>query len=258
MTIRIAFANEKGGVAKTTSTLSIGAALVEAGHKVLMIDLDAQSNLTLAMGIEPNQVSRSSASLFMEATSPSVIMLDTGIPNLILLPANNELGMAERQLPSHPGYEVFLREALKDPALVFDEILMDCPPHLGAITLNALNAANLLILPTQAEYFSVYGLRNMMSLIRRVRNQSNPKLTYRLLLTMFHRRNRIHRTLSEQLRNTFGNGVFQSVIEVDTKLRESQINGLPIIYHAPKSRSAFQYRDLAQEIMAYVKETNPQ
>jgi chromosome partitioning protein len=113
----------------------------------------------------------------------------------------------------------------------------------------------MLLMPTQAEYFSINALRNMMSVVRRVRAQGNPQLTYRLLLTMYDRRNRIHRTLSEQLRTTFGNGVLETVIETDTRLRESSIAGLPIIYHSPKTRAAFQYRALAQEILAYVKET---
>jgi chromosome partitioning protein len=124
--------------------------------------------------------------------------------------------------------------------------------------MNALMAADLLIMPTQAEFFSVNALRNMMGVVRRVRAQGNSHLIYRLLMTMYDRRNRIHRTLSEQLRNTFENGVLDTVIETDTKLRESSIAGLPIIYHAPKSRSALQYRALAQEILTYVKETNSQ
>ncbi len=113
-------------------------------------------------------------------------------------------------------------------------------------------------MPTQAEYFSVYALRNMMNLIRRIRAQYNQQLKYRLLLTMFSRRNRIHRTLFDQLHATFGSGMLETVIEMDTKLRESQIAGLPIIYHAPKSRSALQYRALTQEVLAYVQETTEQ
>ncbi len=135
---------------------------------------------------------------------------------------------------------------------------MDCPPFLGAVTLNALTAADLLLVPTQAEFFSIYALRNLMNLVRRIRTQYNPRLTYRLLLTMFDRRNRIHRTMAEQLRASFTSGVMQTTIDTDTKLRESPIAGVPIIQHAPKSRSAQQYRALAQEIIEYVKETTIQ
>jgi chromosome partitioning protein len=122
------------------------------------------------------------------------------------------------------------------------------------VTTNALVASDLLLIPTQAEFFSVYALKNIMAMVKRIRNQANPRLTYRLLLTMVDRRNKIHRILSEQLRNNFGTGVLESVIETDTKLRECIINGTPIIYHAPKTRSAIQYRSLAQEIMKYAQE----
>ena len=255
MTYIIAIANEKGGVAKTTTTLSLGGAFVENGAQVLLIDMDAQANLTLALGSEPGKASKTIVNVLLEKLPINSIAIETGIPGLFLAPANNEITIAERQLPAHPGYEITLRELLNSEVLPYDYVIIDCPPHLGASTLNALNTANLLIMPTQAEYFSIYALRDMMGLIRRVRAQKNPQLTYRLLLTMFDRRNRIHRTLSEQLRTTFGNGVLQNIIEVDTKLRESQIAGMPIIYHSPKSRSAEQYRALAQEIVAYVKET---
>ncbi|WP_172797875.1 ParA family protein [Longilinea arvoryzae] len=252
----ISIANEKGGVAKTTTALSLGAALVETGLKVLLIDLDAQANLTLALGIEPGKVQRSAGNILLESAQPSRISRETGIPGLDIIPANNEMTYTERYLPSRPGYEMVLRKALQDPELDYDYILIDCPPFLGAVTLDALTASNLLIMPTQAEFFSVYALRNMMTLIRRVRAQTNPHLTYRLLITLFDRRNRVHRTLAEQLHTTFSGGLLETVIETDTKLRESPIAGLPIIYHSPKTRSAIQYRALAQEIIEYVKETS--
>ena len=255
MAVIISIANEKGGVAKTTTAVSLGAAMVESGARVLLIDLDAQANLTLALGIEPGKVQRSAGNILLESAQPSLVSRETGIPGLEIIPANNEMVYTERYLPSRPGYETVLRKALQDPALDYDFIILDCPPFLGAVTMNALSASNLLLMPTQAEYFSIYALRNMMYLIRRVRAQTNPQLTYRLLITMFDRRNRIHRTLSEQLHTTFSDGLLQTVIETDTRLRESPIAGLPVIYHSPKTRSAVQYRALAQEIMEYVKET---
>lgn len=255
MTYIISIANEKGGVAKTTSTLSIGSALADLGYKVLLIDLDAQSNLTLALGIEPTKVSRTIVNVLMEKAPLSSAASPTSLPNLTIVAANSELALLERMLPSSQNYETFLRSALQSEDGTYDYVLIDCPPFLGAITLNALTASDLLLMPTQAEYFSIIALRNMMSLIRRIRSSLNPKLTYRLLLTMFDRRNRIHRSLSEQLRTTFGNGVLNTVIEIDTKLRECNVVGVPIIHHAPKSRASLQYRDLAQEIVEYGKET---
>lgn len=256
MAVIISVANEKGGVAKTTTALSLGAALVETGHKVLLIDLDAQANLTLALGIDPNKVQRSSGSILLESVMPSRISRETGIPGLDIIPANTEMTYTERYLPSHPGYETVLRKALQDPEIDYEFIIIDCPPFLGSVTMNALTASNLLIMPTQAEFFSVYALRDMMTLIRRVRSQTNPHLTYRLLITMFDRRNRVHRSLAEQLHTTFAAGLLTTIIETDTRLRESPIAGMPIIYHSPKTRSANQYRALAQEIIEYVKETS--
>jgi chromosome partitioning protein len=254
MTWTISIANEKGGVAKTTTTLSLGGALVELGYQVLVIDLDPQANLSLSLGCEPNTNSRSLINLFMENTPISDAIKNTGIDKLFLLPSNSEIGLAERILPSRSGFESFLKNLLSTLNGKFDFILIDCPPFLGAITLNSLMASDLLIIPTQAEYYSVFALRNMMSLIRQVRNKGNPKLRYRLLITLFDKRNGIHRTLATHLRTTFSTGVLDSVIEVDTRLRESPIVGLPIIYHASRSRAAMQYRFLAQEIIHYVKE----
>ena len=258
MDYRIAFANEKGGVAKTTTTLSIGAVLAETGNKTLLIDLDPQANLSLAIGLEPGKIQKSSASLLLESVSPATLIKNTSCLNLDIIGANSETGMAERFLPGRSGYESILQKNLKSLSSSYDFVLMDCPPFLGAVTLNALVAADLLIIPTQAEFFSIYALRNLMSLVRRVRTQYNSHLTYRLLLTMVDRRNRTHRTMSEQLRTSFNSGVLQNVIETDTKLRECPIAGIPITQYAPKTRSSLQYCSLAQEILEYVKETNQQ
>lgn len=254
----IAIANEKGGVAKTTTTLSLGGAFAESGNRVLLIDLDPQANLSLSLGVEPSENHRSMINLFLENGPLSSAVRSTQIPNLFLLPSNSEIGLSERLIPSKPGYEFLLSKILASNVDEYDFVLIDCPPFLGAITMNAIMASNLLILPTQAEYYSVYALRNMMGLIRQVRSKGNPGLRYRLLLTMFDKRNRIHRTLAEHLHTTFTNGILNTVIEVDTRLRESPIAGMPIIYHAPKSRSAIQYRNLAQEITQYVQEKSKQ
>lgn len=252
----IAVTNEKGGVAKTTTALSLAAALVERSQKVLLVDLDAQANLSLALGIEPDTYKKTSLNILMENTSLSEVQLETGIPGLTLIPANQEMNFLERTLPTRPRFDNILAEYFRREQPGVDYILLDCPPFLGAVVLNALTCANLLIIPTQAEYFSIYALRNMMSLVRRVRSQSNPLLTYRLLVTLFDRRNRIHRTLYEQLQTSFGKGLFNTVIATDTRMRESHVAGMPIIYHAPKSRSAMQYRALAEEVEAYAQTQN--
>jgi chromosome partitioning protein len=251
----IALSNEKGGVAKTTTAVSLGASFAETGMKVLLVDLDPQANMTLALGMEPSKIKLSSAAVFLENTPIASIIQHTSFPNVDIVPSKEEMATSERFLPMRPEYECTLRNSLSAQPLDYDIVLMDCPPSLGVITLNAYIASNLLVIPTQAEYFSVYALRNLMTWIRRVRAQYNPGLKYRLLLTMFDRRNRTHRVLSEQLRTNFEDGMLSTIIEIDTKLRETAIAGVPILVHAPKSRASFQYRALAQEISEYVKET---
>jgi chromosome partitioning protein len=259
MTYTIAVSNEKGGVAKTTTTISLGAALAEAGKRVLMIDLDPQANLTLAAGLEASAVSISSSNILVEAAPLLSAKQRTEIENLDIIPAHPNIDSAEQYLPIRTNYSATLRRAIDNASpLPYEYILFDCPPFLGAITHNALSAAKLLIIPTQAEFFSAYALRNMMGMIRRVRQESNPELAYRILITMLDRRNRTHRNIEEQLRNTFEKGLFETVVEIDTKLRESPIAGLPITHYKPSSRGSQQYRVLAQELMEYAKEKDKQ
>jgi chromosome partitioning protein len=253
----IAIANEKGGVAKTTTTLSLGGALVEAGNEVLLIDLDAQANLSLGLGMTPGDLRHSIADVILNSESLVSVSRETSIPGLEIVPASADISLAERFLPVRRNYEYILKNAL-GKLNHYDFILLDCPPSLGAVTWNALTAADFVIAPTQPEYFSAHGLRNVMAMIRHVRQQTNPGLVYFILVTMMDRRNRIHRTLIEQLRNTFGEGLINTVIEVDTKLRESIIAGLPITHYIKSSRGAIQYRALAQEIIQYVEEKTAQ
>jgi chromosome partitioning protein len=259
MSYIIAISNEKGGVAKTTTALSLGAALVEMGKKVLLLDLDPQANLTLAMGFEPGKVERTSAEILLDSSPLLETCLKTNFPGLDLLPANIGLEQAEQILPVYLNYTTRLRSAVEAAGpIVYDIILIDCPPSLGAITTNALTTANLLIIPTQAEYFSAYALRDMMSIVRQVRSDDNPGLAYRILVTLLDQRNRTHRDIRDQLERTFGEGLFKTIIEIDTKLRESPILGVPITQYKPNSRGAQQYRSLAEELITYVQQTNPE
>jgi len=252
----IAVSNEKGGVAKTTTTISLGGALVDLGHRVLLIDLDAQANLTLALGLEPGESEITSSNIMLDNASLLSARRKTDIKNLDLIPSNSRIETSEQFLPVRTNYATILRRAITNAAdLSYDYIIFDCPPALGAITQNALTAADLLLIPTQAEYFSAYALRNMMTLVRRIREEDNPNLAYRVLVTMLDNRNRTHRNIHDQLRSTFGEGVFNTVIEIDTKLRESSIAGLPISRYKPGARGATQYHILAQELIEYVKET---
>ncbi len=256
MTYTIAISNEKGGVAKTTSTLSLGAALAELDKNILLVDLDPQANLTLALGFEPGETAKTSANVLIESAPLQSAIRKSEIANLDIVPCNARIESAEQFLPVRTNYLTTLRAAL-EPAqgLGYDYLLLDCPPSLGAITLNAMAASDLLLIPTQAEYFSAYALRNMMTAVRRIRKEANPNLAYRILVTLMDRRNRTHRSIHEQLVATFGEGVFNTVIEMDTKLRESPIAGQPITRYRPNSRGSLQYRVLAQEFVEYAKET---
>ncbi|HSB89247.1 MAG TPA: ParA family protein, partial [Anaerolineales bacterium] len=160
----------------------------------------------------------------------------------------------ERFLPVRQNYELILRQALEangDYAVT----ILDCPPALGVTTRCALAASNILIIPTQCEYFSAYALRQVVRLIRNVRQRSNPALRYRLLLTMLDRRNSLHRSLAEQIRRAFGPAVFTTEIEIDARLREAPAFGQPITIYAPTSRGALQYRALASELREHAQET---
>lgn len=259
MTYVIAISNEKGGVAKTTTTISLGAALAEIGQNILLIDFDPQANLTLSLGFEPGKMERTSVDILLDTAPLLDSRVASGIPNVDLIPANVGLEKAEQVLPVYINYGSRLRNAIEAAGpLPYQAILIDCPPSLGAMTVNALTAANLLLIPTQAEYFSAYALRDMMTFIRQVRSDDNPNLAYRILVTLLDNRNRTHRDIREQLDRTFGIGLFKTVIEIDTKLRESPIVGLPITQYKPNSRGAQQYKCLAEELIQYVQQTNPE
>jgi chromosome partitioning protein len=250
MSYVISVANEKGGVANTTSAVSLAGALAEMQKRTLLVDMDTQGNLTLALGKDPRQINFSISNVLLNSEPISKAIQVSPIENLELVPANKDVALAERFLPVRQNHETILRNAISNN-LAYDYIILDCPPSLGSITINALVASNLLLIPTQAEYFSVYALKSMMALIREVREKYNPNLIYRVLITMFEPRNRTHRKLRQQLNETFGSfGLLDTIIEADTKLRESPIVGIPITHFTSKSRSAQQYRALAQELTA--------
>lgn len=257
MTHVIAVANEKGGVAKTTTVASLAGALVDSGHEVLLIDLDAQANLTMALGINPSGLRRSICDVLLNATTPLSASRETAIPGLDIIPATEEMVMAERFLPIRHRYQWMLKNSLTGLG-AYDFILIDCPPSLGAVTTNALTAAHTLIIPTQAEYFSVHALKSTISSVQRIRRQTNAGLEYRLLITMLDIRNRIHKSLAEQLKTQFSGRIFDTVIGIDTKLRESSVMGLPITHYNSKCRSAAQYSALTQEIVRNVYEKTAQ
>jgi chromosome partitioning protein len=253
MSIVIAISNQKGGVAKTTTCVSLGAALVEKGHETLLVDLDPQANLTLGLGINPSGLRRSVADILMGNETPVAVSRETAVPGLDIIPANADLRMVDQFLYVRQDHEHLLRQALTR-VKQYDFVLCDCPPALGSVTLNALTAAELLFIPTQPEYYSAHGLKEVIDLVTKVRETTNPRLSFRVLVTMFDRRNRVHHNLLAQIRGAFGDAVMRTVIEIDTKLRESPIFGQPVTMYAPSSRAAEQYRALAKELRHYARQ----
>lgn len=261
MSIIIAAANQKGGVAKTTTLAALAGALAQQNFDILLIDMDPQGDLSLAFGVIPSQARRSISDTLLNSETISRVSQETHIPGIDLIPSNPAMEQLEQLLPVRQNYEIILRQQLLQAEVTntYDYVLLDCPPFLGAITTSALTAANLVIIPTQPEYFSLHALKNILHHIKNIRRQRNPSLTYKILITMRDKRNRIHRTMSEQLISTFSDRLFNTSIEIDTRLRESSVAGLPITFFASKSRSAAQYQSLAMELIEYAhqKDTQP-
>jgi len=250
MTTTIAVNNQKGGVAKTTTCLSLGACLAELGQSVLLIDLDPQANLTLSLGLKPEELRRTVGDALLGNTSLVSVSRESPVLGLDLVPANPGLAVLDKVLYGQPGYELRLKqrlEAMGDGR--YETLLIDCPPAFSTLTLNALTAADLLIIPVQPEYYAGPSLRHILQLVKLTRERTNPRLAYRVLVTMYDRRNKISQVVLDQMRGEMNGAVFNTIIEVDTRLRESPASGQPITLYAPKTRGAQQYRALAQELM---------
>jgi chromosome partitioning protein len=251
----IAISNQKGGVAKTTSCISLGACLAEKGLKTLVVDFDPQVNLTLTAGYEPEDLDWSIADFISkteETFDPTQAVQTLELPGLDLLPADQRLVDLEVNTRSYPGYELFLRHALAPFQRVYDYILIDCPPSMGSLTVMALTAADLALIPMQCDYFATRGLMSLLEIVSAVKERTNPALTYALFVTMFDARPLISRRMLEQLRQNFPDTLFETVIGLDTRLRESVMAREPIVTYASSTRASSQYRSLAAELIQRV------
>jgi len=246
----IAISNQKGGVAKTTTCLSLGACLAEMGQSVLLIDLDPQANLTLSLGLRPEELRRTVGEALLGNTSLVSVSRESSVFDLDIVPANQELVALDKILYGRQGYEFHLKNGLDGTGDGFyDIVLIDCPPSFGTLTLNALTAADLLIVPVQCEYYAARSLRQIVELVKLVRQRTNPRLIYRVLVTMYDQRNRICQLILAQMQRKLSRVLFETVIQVDTKLRESPAFGQPVTLYAPNTRGAQQYRALAKELI---------
>jgi chromosome partitioning protein len=244
-----ALANQKGGVGKTTTAVSLAACLAQAGGQAIVIDADPQANATVALGL-PKDVGPSLYDVL--AGMPAVDALrDTQIPGLRVLPAHADLAAANVELPRTPGSDHLLRDALAPLRKEAQFIFLDCPPSIGPLTLNALGAADRVIVPVQAEYFALEGLGSLLETLALVQRQLNPKLSIEgLVITMFDPRTRLSHDVEAEVRTHFPKLVFDTVIPRNVRVSEAPSYGLPITQYDPRSSGAEAYFALAEELAA--------
>ncbi|MCD4672560.1 MAG: ParA family protein [Anaerolineaceae bacterium] len=253
MTYVIGVTHQKGGVGKSTTVATLGACLAEQSGRTLVVDLDPSGNMTSGLGYHPEEMEKSIASLLVGQEVFANVVKSTSLQNLDILPSNPDLLSISRHLFSYKGYEFLLRDILRRHAGNYKWVVVDCPPTLGTLTITALTAAQLAMIPTQLEFYSLQALDVVFKLINMTRSKTNPRLRYRLLVTMYDRRGRFHTDILTYVRQHYSKALMESVIGFDTKVRASQLAGVPLTMYARSSRAAKQYRELAQELEAYVE-----
>ena len=248
----IAMCNQKGGVGKTTSTINLGAALAEQGRKVLLIDLDPQGALSVGLGVPMHALDRTIYNALMERnTTLRDVRVATSVPNLDLVPSNIDLSAAEVQLVSEVAREQTLLRVLKQVSDEYDYILIDCQPSLGLLTVNALTAAQGVIIPLECEFFSLRGVALLVDTIDKVKERLNPELEISgILATMYDARTVHCREVFSRVVEAFGETVFRTVIHRTVRFPETTVAGEPITSYATTSAGAQAYRDLAKEVLA--------
>jgi len=248
----VALCNQKGGVGKTTSTINLGAALAELGRRVMLVDFDPQGALSVGLGVQPHQLDRTAYNLLMErSVSIEDVLLKTGVPGMDLLPSNIDLSAAEVQLVGEVAREQTLARALAPVVEDYDYILIDCQPSLGLLTVNALTAADGVIIPLECEFFSLRGVALLIDTIEKVRERLNPELKLDgILATMYDGRTLHGREVFARVVEAFGDTVFDTVIARTVRFPETTVAGEPITTWAPTSNGATAYRSLAREVIS--------
>lgn len=250
----IAVANQKGGVGKTTTAINLAAALVETGLRVLVVDLDPQGNASTGLGIEAEDRSYTAYDLLLDEADLHEVVRDTGIAGMGIVPATVDLSSADIELISNEKRSFLLHDALRQPAMdsfSWDFILIDCPPSLNLLTVNAMVAADSVLVPLQSEFFALEGLSQLMLTIREVRQTANPRLRIEgVVLTMYDRRNNLSQQVEQDARDNLGDLVFDTVIPRNVRVSEAPSYAVPVLTYDSSSQGAQAYRALAIELLA--------
>ncbi|HLQ83306.1 MAG TPA: AAA family ATPase [Pseudogracilibacillus sp.] len=248
----IAVANQKGGVGKTTSTVNLGASLATLGKKVLLIDIDPQGNATSGVGVNKGDLNQCVYNILVEDYNVDQVCVTTDIANLDVIPATIQLAGAEVELVSATSREGKLKAALADVRESYDFVLIDCPPSLGLLTINALTAADSVLIPVQCEYYALEGLSQLLNTIRLVQKHLNTELMIEgVLLTMLDARTNLGLQVTEEVKKYFQEKVYKSIVPRNVRLGEAPSHGKPITSYDPKSKGAEVYLELAKEVIAH-------
>lgn len=247
----ISLANQKGGVGKTTTSVNLGADLATLGKKVLLIDADAQGNATSGVGIQKSDIKKDIYDILVNEESISEAILHSAHKNLDVVPATIQLSGADIELTPQMARETRLLNALKEVKNQYDYILVDCPPSLGLITINAFTASDSILIPVQTEYYALEGLSQLLNTVQLVKKHFNPDLCVEgVLLTMYDVRTKLGQQVNKEVRNYFGDTVYDTIITRNVRLSEAPSYGLPIIDYDAESKGSQLYMQLAKEVLA--------